>query len=88
MSKDWLTKEEDLQAAAEIIDEYDMLNEGEPIALLNIVFKGEGKEFDVHVSDMVVDITDYFIKRYGVDNGRAIASKVLTKFLLAGHTIH
>lgn len=88
MSKDWLTKEEDLKAAAEIIDEHNLINEGEPISILNIVFNAEKDDFDVNVSDFVADIADYFIRKYGSRHGKSIASKVLTKCLLAGQTIH
>lgn len=88
MSEDWPTCKEDLQFAREIIDEHILLSEDEPISLLHLIFQGEDGDFDVQISDFMIDLTEHFIGQYGLQKGRKIACKVITKLLLAGKTIH
>ena len=88
MSEDWPTQKEDLQFASEIVDEHILLNDEEPLSLLHLVFKGEDGDFDVQISDFMTDLTEHFIGQYGLRKGKKIACKVVTKFLLAGKTIH
>jgi len=87
MSEDWLTQEEDLQFATEIVNEYTFLND-EPVSLLHILFKGDDDDFDVHVSDFMSGLTEHFVCQYGAKKGKKVARKVVTKLLLAGKTIH
>jgi hypothetical protein len=87
--KDWPTKEKDLEKAVDILESHVVINEGDPLSLLNIIFNDCNEEdVDVKVSDWVLDLSSYFISQYGSKHGKTIASKVLTKCLLLGETIH
>lgn len=88
MNEDWPTQEEDLQMAAEIIDEHISVHDDEPISLLQIAFKGDDDNFNIEVSDFLAGITEHFVYRYGEKKGKDIARKVLTKLLLVNKTIH
>lgn len=88
MSEDWPTQEEDLQIAADIIDEHISIHDDEPISLLQILFKGDDENFNIEVSEFMADIAEHFVHRYGEEKGKDIARKVLTKLLLVNRTIH
>ena len=88
MNEDWPTLEEDLQVAAEIMDEHISIHGDEPISLLHLIFKGDDDDFDIQVSDLMVGVTEHFVYRYGEKKGKNIARKVLTKLLLVNKTIH
>jgi hypothetical protein len=88
MNEDWPTQEEDLQVAAEIMDEHMFMHGDEPISLLHLIFKGDDEDFDVQVSDLMSGVTEHFICHYGEKKGKDIARKVLTKLLLVNKTIH
>jgi len=88
MNEDWPTQEDDLQIAAEIMDEHIFAHGDEPISLLQIAFKGDDEDFNVEISDFMAGIAEHFVYHYGEKKGKDIARKVLTKLLLVNKTIH
>ena len=88
MNEDWPTQDEDLQFAAEIIDEHVYMHDDEPVSLLQIAFRGDDEDFDIEASEFLAGIGEHFVGRYGEKKGKDIARKVLTKLLLVNKTIH
>lgn len=85
----WPTQKEDMEAASFIISKYTEINEGEPLGFIElIVYKGPKKKVELKTPDWIVELQNYFRSVYGYEQGHAVTSKVLTKFLLRNETIH
>lgn len=89
INPEWPTQDQDLEAAANIINRYVELNEGEPLGLIEVVIdKSKKKPMQVRMPDWVQDIISFFRDQYGEEQGKLVASKVITRVLLKDETIH
>jgi hypothetical protein len=85
----WPTEQQDLQAAAGIINRYVELNEGNPLGLVEVaVRRDEKKNVEVRLSDWMRELITHFRRQYGKEQGRQVAAKVITRILLKDETIH
>jgi hypothetical protein len=89
-TQDWPTQDIDIAAANKIIDEHVDLNEGDPLNLIEVIVDQENKKKrpDVRMPDWIIDLAKHFTDEYGLAKGQLITSKILTKCLLKGQTIH
>lgn len=86
---EWPNQTEDLQAATDIINHYIDLNEGEPLGLIEVIIdKAKKKPMQVRFPDWILGLVDYFSQQYGKQEGRLVASKVVTRILLKDETLH
>jgi hypothetical protein len=89
MGNEWSTQNEDLTAAAAIINRHIELNDGEPLGLIEVVVdKAKEKPVEVRVPEWIRDLLLYFREQYGFEEGQVVTSKVITRFLLKDETIH
>lgn len=86
--KDWPTENFDMKLAASVIHKHVELNGGEPLLLLDVIFDEFQKSEMMKIPEWLLDLASCFMQQYGVEKGRQITEKVLTKCLLAGQTIH
>lgn len=85
----WPTEQQDLQAAAKIINYHVERNEGVPLGLIEVaVHRTVGKGVEIRLSDWMREIIQHFRKQYGNEQGREVAAKVITRILLKDETIH
>lgn len=89
MNKDWPTKQQDMNVAVSIFNEYAKRNEGEPLGFLEVVmYKDEDKKVELKMPKWILEIQNFFRNQYGYEHGHAITSKVLTRFLLKDEVVH
>lgn len=88
MKDDWPTQERDLEMVAVVIKKHVDQNGGEPLPFLDVVSDGKPGIVDYVLADWVVEVMDYFVEQYGIEEGQDIMQKVMAKCLLAGQTIH
>jgi hypothetical protein len=91
IANDWLTQEQDMQVAADIVARHTDFNEGRPLALLNmfvIRHKSNTQVVKVKVQDWVLELLEHFRDQYGWEQGSSVTGKVITRLLLKGETIH
>jgi hypothetical protein len=91
MTNDWLTQEQDMQTATTIMTRHANVHEEKPLALLNMYVvrhKTSTQVVDVKVQDWVLELLKCFREQYGWIQGNAVTSKVITRLLLKGETIH
>lgn len=88
-TNDWPTKKEDLEIAETIFNKYIKMNEGEPLGMLEVVVdKSKELPIQLRMPEWIQEVYFQFRDRYGDDLGQSITSKVLTRFMLKGETIH
>lgn len=88
MSQNWPTKNEDLQTARLIMEEYARENESEALGLLEIVVDQNQKKMDFCISGWVIQIAKHFNALYGASHGDFITRQVISSCITQGHTIH
>lgn len=87
MRKSWLTKESDLKVAINIIKKHLEQTQAETLGLFEISIYDEDN-LDIHLSEWVLELTEYFYILYGKEQGDFVTQMVLSKCLTDGHTIH
>ncbi|MGB6976671.1 MAG: hypothetical protein WBE18_04360 [Gammaproteobacteria bacterium] len=91
ITNDWLTQEQDLQAAATIVAKHTDFNDSKPLALLHMFVirrKTTSQVVEVKVQEWVLELLKYFREQYGWEQGSSVTGKVITRLLLKGETIH
>lgn len=88
MMNDWPTKQQDMNAAVSIVNDYVKRNEGEPLGFLEVAMFKDDNKMELKMPQWIVEIQSFFRQQYGYEHGHAITSKVLTKFLLKNESIH
>ena len=87
--KTWPTEEQDLSIAADIINKHVGENHGQPLEMIKIVIdKNKQQAVDVHMSDWISEMVEYFREKYGYEHGHAIIGNILTKLYLQHETLH
>jgi len=87
MTKDWLVKKDDLDAAAVIINKRVAMREDHMIEPLDLMLPFDNEEL-IDIPDWVADIAEYFVEKYGIEKGEQIANHIIMKYLTADQTIH
>ena len=87
MTKNWLTKKHDLEAAATIINKRVSMQEEQRMSFLDFILPIEKDEI-YEVPEWIDDLSEYFIEKYGIEKGQKVADKIITKYLLADQTVH
>jgi hypothetical protein len=86
---EWPTQTQDMHMATEIINKYIELNGEQTLGLIEVVIdKSKQKPIEIRIPEWISEIIAHFRDHYGYEHGQAIASKVITRFLLKDETIH
>lgn len=88
MQSKWLTKEKDLEAAKNIIEEYVRIHEGDTLGIFEVTVRENKEAPDVHLAEWVVNIADYFQEKYGPEQGDFVTKMVISRCLTQGNVIH
>ncbi len=88
MQSKWLTKEKDLEAAQNIIEEYARIHDGDSLGIFEVTVREDKEVPDVRLAEWVVNITDYFQEKYGPDQGDFVTKMVISRCLTQGNIIH
>lgn len=88
MQNDWPTREKDMAIAMAIIEKYIGDCGSETFHLMEFVFDTNKQNMDVPVPEWMFELTDYFTRQYGLEKGRDVIAKVLTRCLLQHQTLH
>ena len=89
MQKKWDTQDHDLKIASQIVDNYLDLSENSLNAVWDVITHDAHQELHFsEIPDWVLELTDYFIKEYGDEQGIDVTRKVLTRWILKGQMIH
>ena len=89
-NSNWPTEHQDLETAADIIEKYVELNEGDPLGFIEVVVDRRDRTTPVKVRmpEWIRELMLHFQDQYGPQEGQAVASKVLTRVLLKSETVH
>lgn len=88
MSEDWRTKNNDLQAARHIMEEYANERNSNSLGLFEIVVDTSEKRMDYCLSGWVILIAKYFNATYGPNKGSFVTRQVITSCITQGQTLH
>lgn len=86
---DWPTQQQDLATAGDIINRHLLLNDGEPLGLVEVIInKTKENPLEFRMPAWVEELITHFKEQYGTEQGQLVASKVITRILLKDETIH
>lgn len=88
MSKNWSTKEKDLQMAAQIIEEYARRHNYESLSLVELVVDEKAKQMGFQMSHWVLIMAAHFHALYGFEQGDLITRQVISNYITQGQTMH
>ncbi|GAB4223030.1 MAG: hypothetical protein Tsb005_16770 [Gammaproteobacteria bacterium] len=88
ITDEWPEQEDDMNVISAIIDHHLELNEGKPLGLLEFNLEHHEDKVAIRMADWIVDIAEYFCKRYGSELGSNIAKRALANCLINGETVH
>lgn len=88
MNQDWPTKEKDLTIARQIIEQYVNEHDTDALGLFEIVVDTTQKSMSFQLSSWVVQIAEHFSTLYGAEEGNYITSRIISRCITQGHTIH
>ncbi|MFC3908711.1 hypothetical protein ACFORL_06425 [Legionella dresdenensis] len=88
MNNSWPTREQDMHAAKQIIEEYANSNECDTLGLFEIVVNKEEKCMNFKLSRWVLTLAEYFKTQYGANQGDFVTRKVISRCLTEGNTVH
>ena len=86
MNQEWLTQNQDMNIAREIINQYG--GDDSLLGIFEVEMDPEGKILNVKLSEWVVVLTQYFRKRYGEDSGDSVMKRVMSLCMINDQTIH
>lgn len=87
----WSTQKQDLEDAEKIMEQHLLMNEGEPLGFLEVLFyktKNDENSVELRMPDWIIELQRHFADNYGEELGHQITSKVLTRFLLKNEIFH
>lgn len=87
MKNEWPTRENDLLVASEIINKYIDFNDGEPVGLLEMIFRQQ-QLLEVKLPDWLVELSEHFTSLYGNEHGNYVTKRILSRCFLGDHTLH
>ena len=88
MSRNWPTREKDLQTARVIMEEYANERESDTLGLFEIIVDQTEKKMSFRLSGWVVILAKYFHSIYGASQGDFVTRQVVTSCLTQGQTLH
>ena len=88
MNKSWPTKEDDMQIATVIMEEYARKKETTTISLFELVVDEQEKRMDFRLADWVLVLALQFKEMYGVNQGDEVIRLVISQCLIQGQTMH
>jgi hypothetical protein len=88
MSQNWPTRDNDLQVARVIMEEYANERESDSLGLFEIVVDQTEKKMNFCLSGWVVMLAKHFNSMYGINQGDFVTRQVITRCLTQGQTLH
>lgn len=88
MSQNWPTRDEDLQTARTIMEEYANEKESDSLGLFEIVVDQMEKRMDFRLSGWVIVLANHFNSLYGLSQGDFVTRQIITRCITQGHTLH
>jgi hypothetical protein len=88
MIQNWPTREQDLQTARIIMEEYANERESNSLGLFEIVVDQIEKRMNFRLSGWVVILTKHFVSTYGLSQGDFITRQVISRCITQDATVH
>ena len=88
MQTNWPTKEKDIEAAKNIIEEYVRVHDGDTFGIFEVTVREDKEVPDVRLAEWVVNLSDYFHEKYGADQGDFVTKMVISRCLTQGSIVH
>ncbi|PJD94655.1 MAG: hypothetical protein CK426_05810 [Legionella sp.] len=88
MSQNWPTREQDLQTARIIMEEYANQKESDSLGLFEVVVDQIEKRMNLQLSGWVVILARHFLSTYGVSQGDFITRQVISRCITQEATVH
>ena len=88
MQDNWITEQDDLSIATDIIEKHiNLLDVDEHLPMPKIIARLDNA-LEYVTPDWMLEIAETFDDRYGLQQGDFVTRRVLTHFLLNGRVIH
>jgi hypothetical protein len=88
MNQDWPTRDKDLIAARNIMEEYAYEQNSDALGLFEIVVNPTQKRMNFRLSGWVFLLAKHFSTLYGMSQGEFITRQVLSCCITQGETLH
>lgn len=88
MSQNWPTRDQDLQTARVIMEEYANERESDSLGLFEIVVDQIEKRMNFRLSGWVVILAKHFASTYGASQGDFVTRRVISRCITQGETLH
>lgn len=88
MSQSWPTRDQDMQTARVIMEEYASERKSDSLGLFEIVVDQIAKRMDYRLSGWVVILAKHFSSLYGASQGDFVTRQVISCCITQGNTLH
>lgn len=88
MNQNWPTRDNDLQTARVIMEEYASDRDSDSLGLFEIEVDSIEKRMNFCLSGWVVILAKHFNSMYGVSKGNFVTRQVITQCITQGQTLH
>ena len=88
MTKNWPTKDKDMQIAQIIMEEYAIKQNSDALGLFELVVNQNEKRMNFRLSNWVLALAHQFNSMYGVNQGDEITRLVISNCMVQGQTLH
>lgn len=88
MSQNWPTREQDLQTARLIMEEYANERDSTSLGLFEIVVDQMEKRMNFRLSGWVMILAKHFVSTYGANQGNFITRQVISRCITQDATLH
>jgi hypothetical protein len=88
MSKNWPTRDKDIQAARIIMEQYANERDRDALGLFEIEVSQFEKRMNYCLAGWVVLLAKHFNSQYGVHQGNFVTRQVVTSCITQGQTLH
>ena len=88
MSQSWPTREEDLQTARIIMEQYANNRDSDSLGLFEVVVDQIEKRMNFRLSGWVLILAKHFVTSYGLNQGDFVTRQVISRCITQDATVH
>jgi hypothetical protein len=88
MRQDWSTKEQDIQAARAIMEQYANEKNSDTLGFFEIVVNEREKQMNFCLSGWIVVLARHFLAQYGAEKGDFVTRQVISRCITHDNIIH
>jgi hypothetical protein len=88
MNQSWPTREEDLQTARVIMEQYANDRDSNALGLFEIVVDQIEKRMNFRLSGWILILAKHFVTSYGADQGDYVTRQVISRCIMQDATVH